>query len=503
MLKRSLSAMMSTMADDSHRLTDTSTTARKTSRKEPFEILKEKIFHNFKSIWISALIKRTRNQLNEKQFDYINRFLSENKAIARIIHQFAEKITSARIPSAEKEKILAWYIKGIKESARIGPQLSLSISRFLNETVTGIIAALDIDEFDPGLLDIDLVMEEKENALTELTDIILDSELASEPTDDREHYTEERLQRRYDSLARLLSLKPGFSVVSAVTIVEGQLIIGANASGTESADHLADVIWRKLDIIRLFLYQTNHPDFNLYELPNAISLCVDSLYATGGTAQNKTILAQALLKLRHATGVSPTSAASPDTFSLEETRAIVGLDTFTILLPKGKIRAGDRTESHIAQYTANATSILKSEPLPVHTSLQSTLVKHFHAEQLIAYYLQHIKTYPLEEETLPKIRIGVSKLCCKTCNDALQRLNRLQTRGTHGVAYEGTVDLFAETVHQPAATAPGTPAREKHPSPTHALSSPFFSPGIKPSLQIDEESSDVLQAGVIGLSGFF
>ncbi len=494
MPKRQLLAMMEQLSDPTQNSANSSSaaSAEKAPKKPNVDQLRERAQKNIIGLLLNQLNYSIRGRYTQAQsIQMINQFIAENSAIQDLISQLTNKLNVARIPAPQKENLLDTYFKPPKKSIQLRPQLPQSIPEFLRSTVSLLKQSLDEQTFDPCLSGICLSAEEEDNVLTELDGMILDSQLACAPTDGREHYTHERYQRRYDSLARLLSLKQGFSVVSAVTIVDGELIIGANSSGNESSDLLAETLRQKVGLIRRFLNQVGRSDFNEDDLPTLIIACVVDLYATGGTSQNQALLAQALLKLVNATRPLSEEAATPDSFSTIETAAILGAGSFTLLLPAGKIKNSDEIESHLSQFSANSESMVQLEPIPVGESLRSSLVRHFHAEQLIAYYLQHTRHYNLNDEAEPKIRIGVSKLCCKTCNHAFQNLSRLQTRGTHGVEYEGTVDLLNSTVCQPAPVF-GSPVRTKLRSPTHAFASPFFSPGASGPASASVESPPVV-----------
>ena len=100
-------------------------------------------------------------------------------------------------------------------------------------------------------------------------------------------------------------------------------------------------------------------------------------------------------------------------------------------------------------------------------------IQYFHAEQLIAYYLQEIKKTPLDAITdeSPPINIGLGKLCCSTCS-VLTNFKRLHLRGNSRVSFPNTVNLFSDTY--PSAPQTGSPMPKK--PKTAPDPSPWFSP---------------------------
>lgn len=100
-------------------------------------------------------------------------------------------------------------------------------------------------------------------------------------------------------------------------------------------------------------------------------------------------------------------------------------------------------------------------------------IQYFHAEQLIAYYLQEIKKTQLDVITdeSPPINIGLGKLCCSTCS-VLTNFKRLHLRGNSRVSFPNTVNLFSDTY--PSAPQTGSPMPKK--PNTAPDPSPIFSP---------------------------
>ena len=68
--------------------------------------------------------------------------------------------------------------------------------------------------------------------------------------DRRVYYVEERKQRRYDSLARLLSMSSKLSVCTAVTMLDSELIIAANCSCASNSAAIINALKDKLSIVR-------------------------------------------------------------------------------------------------------------------------------------------------------------------------------------------------------------------------------------------------------------
>jgi hypothetical protein len=122
---------------------------------------------------------------------------------------------------------------------------------------------------------------------------------------------------------------------------------------------------------------------------------------------------------------------------------------------------------------ASDDEVIHKEDMMLSAFDSKVLINHFHAEQLIVLYLIKIKNMNLVTQMEPRIRLGISKLCCETCNDVIKRHPRVQVRGTHHVSYEHVADLLQGTACQAA-----TPVKNKKlPSPTEAKRSPYLSPG--------------------------
>ncbi len=396
-----------------------------------------------------------------------NTLITSNDHITAFIQKSAYVIHTANITKFAKEALVDQYCNGL--------------SNFTPQLLDAIFAQITTDQAQ-NHADLALLLfsdEEQDNCFAVLNDMVVEKINDCMPVDYRQHYTDERLQRRYDSLARLLSMKKSFSVCSAVTIVYGKLLIAANSGGEASSSELAMILMKKLAIIRKFLntlLENQGILINDTVFSELVEIHLDELIDTGGTFQNRDLLSQAMVKLARATipGREPASEhfGAADYFSESECNAILHETSYDILLPEGKKNVNDPSETAAGMTSFEITSdLMKTVFYPFSGFPTSVLVKHFHAEQLIIYYLLNAYFINLHGTEDDKIRLGISKLCCKTCDSVIRRYANLQTRGTHNVLYESTVDLLSKTV----SPAPTTPTKLK--SPTAAVSSPFFSPG--------------------------
>jgi hypothetical protein len=262
--------------------------------------------------------------------------------------------------------------------------------------------------------------------------------------------SQERLLRRMDSLARLLSISSAASVCTAVTIYDGELYIGSNVSGEIPQADMVDTFGAKLCILKEFIQQIKEADLAMTDdaLTDAIQYCVQRLIETGGSLGNESVLKQALFKFIDTVRArnSIDGHTSRNHFSSVEVDAILSPTRVTVLLPYGRTKKNRKSaESNCMGVHIRNASGNNITKYPFPEQLQHLVVKDFHAEQLIATYLTNEKGVDLEDTSAEKIRIGLTKLCCRTCFDTLSHFPRLELRGTHNVSYSNVANLFLAT----------------------------------------------------------
>ncbi len=312
------------------------------------------------------------------------------------------------------------------------------------------IAAMDIAEIDNAFASLRLTEVERLNAV-KLAEAGTTT-VKGRPVDlnVQEYLSQGRLLRRMDSLARLLSVSSTTSVCTAVTIYNGELYIGSNVSGATPQADMVNTFLLKLLILKNFIEQIKKDDLGMTDdaLTDAIQNCVQRLIKEGGSLGNESVLQQALFKFvdtiraRH----SLEGHTSTNYFSRAEVNAILSPRRVTVLLPYGQLqkhRKGSEINSIGAHVADGSGQEVSKYPLP--EQLQHLVVKDFHAEQLIAIYLQNQKDVDLNDALSEKIRIGLTKLCCRTCFDVLRSFQRLELRGTHNVSYSNVADVFSAT----------------------------------------------------------
>jgi hypothetical protein len=273
--------------------------------------------------------------------------------------------------------------------------------------------------------------------------------------------------RRLDSLARLLGMNMGISACSAVSIVDGELVISANVSAHENTQEVLGILHQKMSVIRTALNamvvirhdweeNANFPE-QLKILENAYldEHVMPQLEAIGGLLQpgNDGLYAtkQAFRKLACTVSMGGTEANS---LSAADIEIMLNPNKTIYLLPARDAVAQDTLavaavldeqvmRPVIGIFKANAAGELVSEGkirLPLDDD--ETEVDKFHAEQVTAYYAKQLaKETGVEVLAQYNRKIGISMLCCRTCARAL-RDEGFTVRGSHELRYKGTINLF-------------------------------------------------------------
>ncbi len=321
-------------------------------------------------------------------------------------------------------------------------------------------------------------------------------------------YTDEKKQRRLDSLAQLLSPESKMTNCIALSVYNGEFVIAANGSSHSQAERVAYVLLQKLGFIRTFLQK--------YPTPIALQLeslikqertlltswgetllltpeiftkvlgkdlyqdCKDlvgQLESAGGLFQPENILVQAVIKIL----LSKQKALSPvNCFSDDEYTLMFGEELPTILIP---------SQNAAKQWMLEVRKPQGSEQMDIPSKLtDGKKGEDFHAEQLVALYFQ-----PQDQQLL---MIGLPKLCCESCDEVMTKLNVCVT-GRSGTPFKGVVDLFP---HIPLVrstsqeTSPYYQDRTGTPSPPPISGKAFFSGGKRPGASMPSTCSPRLGA---------
>lgn len=323
------------------------------------------------------------------------------------------------------------------------------------------------------------------------------------PISNRMIYTDEKKQRRLDSLAQLLSPKSKITNCIALSVYDGEFVVAANGSSHFQAKTVADVLLKKLSFIRTFLQKYPRPiALQLKSLKEqertlltswgeTLSLtpeiftkllgedlyrdCKDlvgQLESAGGLFQPENILVQAVIKilLSKQRAVFPMNCFSDDEYTLMFGEALP-----TILIPSQN--AGKQWMLEVTKPDGSAHMVLPSQ------CTDGKKGEDFHAEQLVAFYFQ-----PQDQQPL---MIGLPKLCCESCDEAMTKLNVCVT-GRSGTPFKGVVDLFP---HIPLVcstsqeTSPYHQDRTGTPSPPPISGKAFFSGGKRPGASMPSTCS--------------
>lgn len=254
--------------------------------------------------------------------------------------------------------------------------------------------------------------------------------------------------RRMDSLARLFSVAPGISVCSAAAIHDDRVIIAANLSESEQRESLISIIQKRCKALHEFIAGID--TFAEHEYDSAAENLYSKLTEHGAIALPKAVVIQAIKKFVHSI------CFDNDTFDTSIKAVFLAPDLkLEILVP-------DLGSDNTLMVECTTYDEKKVMNLGCGKAAKVGLV---HAEQLIAWRIfnkAHVDPLSAVYNEENPLRIGVSKLCCKTCETNLQQLP-IQTRGGHQQSYAGVVNLFNQGADcdppKPANKAPVSPPR--------------------------------------------
>lgn len=253
----------------------------------------------------------------------------------------------------------------------------------------------------------------------------------------------DRKLRRLDSLARILSLSNDYSACCAVTIYNDMLIVAANIRNENIEKDAIQAIQQRIEILRKICmdlaktlklrvaYNSQDTSSLDEEIKIQLPAFIQQLVTPIGSHILPIEYQQAVYKFIH------TMLLDQETFIYREKEILLELP-IAVVTPSLL-----RTNTNFARFD----------------------IQHFHAEQLIHYYLNKIIPQSAEKHMLA---IGISKLACRLCHQVLSSNNNDNITfiysGTHGKQFAGTVDV--NTVTQVLRTSPEKPAKlTAYPSP--------------------------------------
>lgn len=256
-------------------------------------------------------------------------------------------------------------------------------------------------------------------------------------------------QRRYDSLARVLSPKREFTPCVAVAMSDGKLLVASNSdSHLDTNSYIknkAKIVGEFLNTLRAgfikedeqVLYRTKGLFFSQDQLTLA-DQTVDELEKQGGLVsiphdyaekkkrqdclRNKYVKKQLLKVAKYyllgwdSREVISGDVLLQDSFDFDEVEVLTKLMTLT----------------------EGESSLIICKPKALGRKVKAIQ----HAEQIIA------NTLETDKDTFPKfqaakagtIHVGINKLCCATCAQALQSKDKFVVRGVSGCAFNGTLN---------------------------------------------------------------
>lgn len=215
-------------------------------------------------------------------------------------------------------------------------------------------------------------------------------------------------QRRRDSLARLLAPSNYFTPCIAVTMHNSELYVATNTYRSKDSSPLAQALNHKIRTVRAFLTElaTMVPDQTSEQKANVENILIPNL-SRSAEAAARTLLQQ---------GEKPSDV---DMARLEKDLRKLGKHFLLGLCTDGRL--GFTNEER--------TALVDSMPrviIPAAAGFDSN-----HAEQVLA---DRFKLHPV------KPYLGISKLCCKTCDKVVRDLG-FEARGTHGKSFPNVHDV--------------------------------------------------------------
>jgi hypothetical protein len=255
-----------------------------------------------------------------------------------------------------------------------------------------------------------------------------DIHLAPDPV--RHEVNKTIIQRRMDSLSRLLIVANTITPCIAVAFYKGELIIASNTPKGTSEQELTDYLSQKIVIIQHFL-SALAKDVN-YEpgLANNINIQF--------TTRAKLLAHQAvkLLMSEDCGGIGeilPSKAHRKHSNNKEHLKnALFKLGQSYLLGLYTNGGKGFSQEDIRALFSRTITVITPN--------IEELGTLELHAEQAILHYLSEAHNFE-QETSVSKVNIGISKLCCQACYAVLNRSEKVAFRGGHDMEFPSVLDI--------------------------------------------------------------
>lgn len=279
-----------------------------------------------------------------------------------------------------------------------------------------------------------------------------------------------RRMRRFDSLAKLLNLDGAHSVCSAISIYKNQLILSGNISLTGEILPIRNNLSLRMDLIRHFFKQMLAMDskINLFSSSSEIDnedilnstfssnedlasirehyspeymAIYDDFYTRlkplGGIFQKDIIIFQAFTKL-YLSLLFKQSIPNEIEDDLTENDCGIILDGDLVILLPAKPEESENYQ--LAVFDKDGCQYV-----PFQGDITNHHINHFHAEQLIAFYILWQNDGSLSPDSHHKIPIGISKPTCIVCESQLGQFGLFTTRGSSRAAFDNTAEILATT----------------------------------------------------------
>lgn len=249
--------------------------------------------------------------------------------------------------------------------------------------------------------------------------------------------------RRYDSLARLLCPNEKVSACVAVSSYEGQWIISSNASAQKSESELISLLDKRLGIIRGFintLVNDVNPDDSQEKSLRGDDTSI--VFSTKTRLLAKDVI-ETLMKEENGGFTSPmpipAKRAKGRGTNIEHlTNALLKVAQHCLL---GLHTKGDKGFS-----LSEIDGLLNDEATIILPHIEKLDNQRLHAEQAILAYLNaKVDVFKAEEGSI--INVGISKLCCQTCQYVLSQGQFIAFRGGHGMAFPNVYNLREDSFH--------------------------------------------------------
>jgi len=252
--------------------------------------------------------------------------------------------------------------------------------------------------------------------------------------------------RRMDSLAKLFDFTSMLSVCNAVTIHEGALIVSYNISDVNVKDEILGKLRIRLqEFNSLFKHLPSLASSGSHEQAEMVlSTSANNLYCTG-YGLPKEIVHQALSR------ITDLVLFDDEPFEDDVVKTVLKCaNNIKVLFPDVDANKNFRILVASSGFKPKDYRYINVDGINSHAAT----VTHFHAEQILAFYLRGKKNYKEKYSKDKLLPLGVTKLCCPTCHHNLKD-EPVKVRGYHGDFDPKTISLLVSEPMQRA--IPKTP----------------------------------------------